>query len=112
MDKKRSVGVTVIGVYLIFQAIIVFGHTELSPYNLLLSVLLLAIGIGLMKLYKPAYIVLIALSIIIVLGSLFFIFLLITNQSPQPIGVPLAGVIIFLSILFYLIRSKVKEQFK
>jgi len=73
MEKKRSIGVTIIAWYFILQAWIGLGYINDSFYLAMLFVcIFICIGIGLLKLFNAARL---GAILIFAISSLYFIFL-------------------------------------
>ena len=113
--KKRSVEVKILSWYFILQGWVALGYFgEKGTFALVFVALFFSIGIGMLKLFKPAYIAcLILCSLVIIWCGWIMLsnFNLIIEKNPM-IGKPIAGVILFSIPLFILTRKRIREQFK
>ena len=117
MEKKRSKGVTFFGFYCIINGLAFFvlpimNHAYLDliiegPIGLVIVL----IGIGILKLVNWVRIVAIILSIITSVVSLITT-VIGAFQNPIVAIITLIPVVISLSIIYFLTRPKVKEQFR
>ena len=134
MEKKRSVGVTVIGILFILQALFSFGILLTRPslakdlpslvYVISYSMVLAITGVGIFLLKRWALILSLALITAKTIQLIWMSILDIgtVSKSPEfaynipPVGVLIALIIIFIfvggGVIYYLTRPKVKEQFK
>lgn len=108
--KKRSIGVTILGIYFILQGWIALGYTrEYGSIVWLAVALSAAIGIGILKLYKVAYVIAIIISAVLLVGSLIGVIL---NVGQPAMGTSIAGIIVGSLLLTFLTQKSVREQFK
>lgn len=107
--KKRPVGITVLGAWLIFQGFIALGSfSQIQHWAYVATALFALLGIGLLRLYKQAYILtLVVFSIIFIWGLI----LVMSYGISEATGPAVAGMILSGVIIFYLIRQGVRVFF-
>jgi len=119
MEKKRSVGMTVVGLYLILMGI-------LSITTVIVPIFFIPVGIYILKLKDRArkygiitHLILLILSIITIIGYCWKLFSTSSEHIKQMqyvaalvLGNALMLAIICGIVIFFLTRPKVKEQFK
>lgn len=114
MYKKRSIGVSIIGGWLILQGFIsTISYYKRGIVSVILGITLMIIGVGLLRLYKYAPISAIAIYSAVCLIN---IIALVTNQQLEDNSGILAtfiiSVFILIGLVFFFTRHQVKEQFK
>lgn len=111
--KKRSIGVTILGWYFILQGLIAFGPvSRIGQFGLVFVAVFLCIGIGLLKLYKAAYLAAVVLSVSMIVMSLFALVSRPNIVGTPSMATPLAGLIIGGILLLFLSRKRTREQFQ
>jgi len=106
MEKKRSAGVTIFGWYLILQGWIGVGQINKFPFASVVVVLFISIGIGFLKLYKPAYITSVVMfSCILIWASILAV------EYGKISTRPYAGIIFSVLFLIFLLRPAIRKQF-
>lgn len=133
MEKKRSVGLTIIGALFIIGSILSVAMLFLAHSPVILSLTMIVFfgfaligfyaGVGILMLKPSARILAIALLIVKIpygIINTFKDFNILISGSPIPIPLVLLplflGIVLVaginIGIIFYLTRPKVKEQFK
>lgn len=114
-QKKRSVWVTVLGWYFILQGWIALGsYSDIGVFAWVFMALFVGIGIGMLKLLRPAYIgALIFSGLALVYLFINIIYLTVfMGISFYHLGVPSGGMIVLAILLFVLTRKGVKDSFR
>jgi len=112
-QKKRTVGVTVLGWCFILQGWVAFGYTpDIGIFAWIFVVLFVCIGIGMLKLLRAAYIGGLLISGLFLVFSLFNFFriLFVLGSSPL-LGMPTVEILITGILIFFLTRKGIREQF-
>ena len=112
-QKKRTVGVTVLGWCFILQGWVAFGYTpDIGIFAWIFVVLFVCIGIGMLKLLRAAYIGGLLISGLFLVFSLFNFFriLFVLGSSPL-LGMPTVEILITGILIFFLTRKEIRKQF-
>jgi hypothetical protein len=112
-QKKRTVGVTVLGWCFILQGWVAFGYTpDIGMFAWIFVVLFVCIGIGMLKLLRAAYIGGLLISGLFLVFSLFNFFriLFVLGSSPL-LGMPTVEILITGILIFFLTRKGISKQF-
>lgn len=112
-QKKRTVGVTVLGWCFILQGWVAFGYTpDIGIFAWIFVVLFVCIGIGMLKLLRAAYIGGLLISGLFLVFSLFNFFriLFVLGSSPL-LGMPTVEILITGILIFFLTRKGISKQF-
>lgn len=112
-QKKRTVGVTVLGWCFILQGWVAFGYTpDIGIFAWIFVVLFACIGIGIFKLLRAAYIGALLISGFFLVLSLFNFFkiLFVLGSSPL-LGMPTVEILITGILIFFLTRKGISKQF-
>jgi hypothetical protein len=112
-QKKRTVGVTVLGWCFILQGWVAFGYTpDIGIFAWIFVVLFVCIGIGMLKLLRAAYIGGLLISGLFLVFSLFNFFriLFVLGSSPL-LGMPTVEILITGILIFFLTRKGIRKQF-
>lgn len=112
-QKKRTVGVTVLGWCFILQGWVAVGYySDIGILAWIFVALFACIGIGMLKLLRAAYIGALLISGFFLVLSLFNFFKIFFVLGSSPLlGIPTVGILITVILIFFLTRKGISKQF-
>ena len=122
MVDKKTIGVKICGWYFLALGIINLGHYQkIGIFAYILATICFCTGIGILKLFKLARIVALVVPFISTLFYFYFVLLLLKEYSfdvlsermiiGEAISKFIINLIIFVILLIFLNRTKVKKLF-
>ena len=112
-QKKRTVGVTVLGWCFILQGWVAVGYySDIGILAWIFVALFVCIGIGMLKLLRAAYIGALLISGFFLVLSLFnFLKIFFVLGSSPLLGIPIVGILISGILIFFLTLKGIRKQF-